>query len=1545
MEVEGLGAELSAAEARAWLRDQVRVKSLSEVDQFIYLRALFPKLPLKLLALACASALDSQSVDWADLPWNRRFRRSVARSQPGSVMLAVAPFPNSWKGLGRVIQVADSEKGLGSKVVFRLLMNWAEKGLIGGLVKGSSGHREAEGVELVNEFERLAQVQGGLSVDDLGTDAERVVRALRFLLVYAVSQAYCDSLSLKGEPGTEEKGRMPPIEEAPEAPPLESGNSEDLIRWAIKRAAVQLRDGPTGTGVPRPGEVFLVIDPGCGLKGGFGVLENLLSVYGLHRVCFDQGCLGAPGLYPSGLVTSSWFLFETLHEVRVRGDVKEALEVLRRFCPNGIGMSKVGWTGQLLRVVQGAWTQWTSEVSRSDEAVERQALLKRLSEAESYARHVARDHSPFRKGCPICIMSQGRRRSHWRTSHPVVHALSADIAGPFRAGQSYDEEASGRARHGGYRFFLACSYTVPQSFDFPDKEGTKLSEGGEGDDELVPVVGRSEEEGLLEDLDELLSLPGDCSVRVVDRRVSAKRPELPGPPPLEDTRDEAEKGSGDGTVGAKMRTLFIGVPLKSKAGKGVTLAVQGLVNKLEAHGFPVHRYHSDRAKELRTTALLTWMKQQGIHVTSTPGEAPSGNRAELAVQNLKAFVRKLLHASGLDKMFWPLALLHASARNWSDFSISLGVPCSHLIPFGTKVHARCRSKTGYDANWRSRSTQGVFVGPAPNVSGGYLVLVPEEGSEGEMKVLLTSTIYPLRGEPSGAPRRPRYRLTSKRSPDFALRAVAATLFEKMPGAGNWFAPGGESLGDFEIKVLVKDDSGEEDWVLEGDLDGPVGSETSAYHSTVDSGELLWEEESCSILGVKGVRSSDRNNDSWVFSGDPSRSYQRPEGRCYNGKDWEGDRALGEDAFGDICGILIVYVDDLAFLGPSGLCQEFIRVVQNHWKTSAPQWLGVEPVTFCGIELTLQDFGFRMTQKAYIIELLQRYNVGTYASSPIGKWVEPEIEENPSPEAIKEAQAMTGALLWISTRTRPDLSYVVSRCGQQATKAPGLSISLAKQALAYLQGTQDLGIEVLFVVGNLFSDHGLLALPRTEKVIELYTDASHSPGGERSMQSVFIVWRGVPVAWEATRQPFTTLSSAEAELVCMVHGIQLSEAVQPLIDELIEADSMISLLGDNEASVRAFETASAGWRNRHLRMRAVAGRERIDAGLLKVTHLPGEYQVELMTAEALAGLALLAVIPGVKGQPTQDEPTLSPSERELLGEESGDGLGEDGNPNSRSQPERDTGVFGLSDDDFTEEEWQEATRKLQLEESRFGGIPDWAQEGRGIQERPLNHSRGSTMRSFSLMKGKVKEHPEAGIPFDPEEYPEDIQDEFHWLNLWKMEPAGTYEETALSNAVEGMIRRPELRGCNPEKLPRELWSWGKRVALRRSRPSTLDIATKGLLEPDYDMAFGTENRASVGPRVARVETVREDLPGIAGDFQGAPSQEVKQEALGSRRSTGAAAEALIEDEGVQRPAEAPEDGGPELTPADEDRLGRMERLLVSMMEENKALKRKLEQTES
>ncbi|CAE7253805.1 RE1, partial [Symbiodinium sp. KB8] len=165
------------------------------------------------------------------------------------------------------------------------------------------------------------------------------------------------------------------------------------------------------------------------------------------------------------------------------------------------------------------------------------------------------------------------------------------------------------------------------------------------------------------------------------------------------------------------------------------------------------------------------------------------------------------------------------------------------------------------------------------------------------------------------------------------------------------------------------------------------------------------------------------------------------------------RAVQEGNVGPIEGVLVVYVDDLAFFAPEGLAKAFISAVQSRWKTSEPAWLGEEPVTFCGIELSLQRTGYRMSQGAYIRELLHRYDVKDQSAVPMTKRVEPERAEALTVEEVREAQALTGALLWVSTRTRPDLSYVVSRWAALSRNMDSYPFLVPKDTLSVSSGSQ------------------------------------------------------------------------------------------------------------------------------------------------------------------------------------------------------------------------------------------------------------------------------------------------------------------------------------------------------------------------------------------------------------------------------------------------------------------------------------------------------------
>ena len=80
--------------------------------------------------------------------------------------------------------------------------------------------------------------------------------------------------------------------------------------------------------------------------------------------------------------------------------------------------------------------------------------------------------------------------------------------------------------------------------------------------------------------------------------------------------------------------------------------------------------------------------------------------------------------------------------------------------------------------------------------------------------------------------------------------------------------------------------------------------------------------------------------------------------------------------GEVCGLVLVYVDDLLIVGPDGLRAEIVKVIQSRWETSNPETIGSdEGSRFLGTEIWhFPNREWRITQVNYTLDLLKR-NLG------------------------------------------------------------------------------------------------------------------------------------------------------------------------------------------------------------------------------------------------------------------------------------------------------------------------------------------------------------------------------------------------------------------------------------------------------------------------------------------------------------------------------------------------------------------------------------------
>ena len=120
----------------------------------------------------------------------------------------------------------------------------------------------------------------------------------------------------------------------------------------------------------------------------------------------------------------------------------------------------------------------------------------------------------------------------------------------------------------------------------------------------------------------------------------------------------------------------------------------------------------------------------------------------------------------------------------------------------------------------------------------------------------------------------------------------------------------------------------------------------------------------------------------------------------------------------------------------------------------------------------------------------------------------------------------------------------------------------------------------------------------------FCDASFAPTSSRSLQSTLAYYSAGLIAWSATRQGLTTLSTAESELVGITSLFNDLRALEPLVKEIHGGPLTLQMHSDSRAAIAICNTPSTNWRTRHLRIRASYVREALESGLYSLHHVHG-----------------------------------------------------------------------------------------------------------------------------------------------------------------------------------------------------------------------------------------------------------------------------------------------------------------------------------------------------
>ena len=112
-------------------------------------------------------------------------------------------------------------------------------------------------------------------------------------------------------------------------------------------------------------------------------------------------------------------------------------------------------------------------------------------------------------------------------------------------------------------------------------------------------------------------------------------------------------------------------------------------------------------------------------------------------------------------------------------------------------------------------------------------------------------------------------------------------------------------------------------------------------------------------------------------------------------------------------------------------------------------------------------------------------------------------------------------------------------------------------------------------------------------MEIATDASLAPGGDKSRTGVVVTLNGAIVHWTSSKQSLTAVNTCGSELNASMTSMKLGIGIRGMIEDVSKKKVATSLVGDNTAAIQSITTEVTSWRNRHYAMRAAWMRDMIE----------------------------------------------------------------------------------------------------------------------------------------------------------------------------------------------------------------------------------------------------------------------------------------------------------------------------------------------------------------
>ena len=270
-------------------------------------------------------------------------------------------------------------------------------------------------------------------------------------------------------------------------------------------------------------------------------------------------------------------------------------------------------------------------------------------------------------------------------------------------------------------------------------------------------------------------------------------------------------------------------------------------------------------------------------------------------------------------------------------------------------------------------------------------------------------------------------------------------------------------------------------------------------------------------------------------------------------------------------ILAVYVDDIILICKSASEIQSVKCnLMNQYKMSdlgqLKYFLGVK------VDQNVKNGTIFLSQSAYAERLINKF--GMSEANPVKTPIEPNFkfdavnDDNRLSDPV-EYQSVIGSLLYLATKTRPDICFAVGKLARYCSNPSKVHWLAAKGVIRYLKGTVNYGLlysrsEAGTCVG--FSD----------------ADWAGDLTDRKSTSGYTFQMSGASVSWLSSKQTCVALSTAEAEYLALSKAAQEAIWLQQFLASLkFPCDEPMLIHEDNQAAISISKEFVCSKRTKHI----------------------------------------------------------------------------------------------------------------------------------------------------------------------------------------------------------------------------------------------------------------------------------------------------------------------------------------------------------------------------